>query len=497
MDFKKSLKDVVVLVAICAVFASVLALTNSVTAPIIENMLNAAANEAYIAVMPGATGFEDIDLTEYTLPATVVEAKREKSGLGYAIKLETKGYSAGMVLIVGVDANGVVTGATCIASGETWGLEKTLGDKMVGKDINTVVDVEAGATSLTVNGYRNGVKDAIVAATILGGGSVDLRTEEEIFRDNLEMALPESCGDFTKLFIVEEVDVDAIYVAENGSGYVCVIGDEMYSIKSNFQVDGDTNPSALSAAMKVSATQTVSVDIDEFKNSSETDINRIFRYVNYVQKTGTGNYILEVEASGYNDNIIIKIAIGSNGKILDVQTVNHNETQVFGGEQLKDGMYNASFIGKTEAEAEKIDVISGCTLTTDGFKTAISRAFAAVSIMEAWENEAPKPEYTTLKEIYDNINMYVDQKVTTYGIVTSFDTTNRLVVISYTDENTEKTFDMVIFLGYFYDIDRIFEFGNKVRVVGYLVNFLGEYQICSLDYDPQNPDSPDSTGIIR
>ena len=35
MDIKKSLKDVVVLVAICVVFATVLAAVNSITAPII------------------------------------------------------------------------------------------------------------------------------------------------------------------------------------------------------------------------------------------------------------------------------------------------------------------------------------------------------------------------------------------------------------------------------------------------------------------------------
>ena len=42
MDFKKSLKDVVVLVVICAVFASVLAAVNSVTAPIIADRLEQA-----------------------------------------------------------------------------------------------------------------------------------------------------------------------------------------------------------------------------------------------------------------------------------------------------------------------------------------------------------------------------------------------------------------------------------------------------------------------
>ena len=78
MDIKKSLKDVIVLLVICSVFAVVLAAVNSVTAPIIADRLAAAADEAYLAVMPGAKGFENVDITQYTLPSTVKEVKKEK-----------------------------------------------------------------------------------------------------------------------------------------------------------------------------------------------------------------------------------------------------------------------------------------------------------------------------------------------------------------------------------------------------------------------------------
>ena len=235
MNFKKSLKDVVVLVVICAVFATVLAAVNSVTAPIIAERLEGAANQAYEAVMPGATGFEDVDLSSYTLPATVKEAKREKSGMGYAVKLETKGYGPGMILIIGVDANGVVTGATCVTSSETNGVEKTYGDNFVGKNLadSAAVDTVGGST-LTSQAYKSAVSDAINTATILGGGSADLRTPEEILRDNLMAALPEGGDKFTELFMVEVTEgVDKIYAADNGKGYVCVIGEEFIGVGEN------------------------------------------------------------------------------------------------------------------------------------------------------------------------------------------------------------------------------------------------------------------------
>ena len=206
MDIKKSLKDVLVLLVICSVFGVALAGINSITAPIIADRANAAANEAYIAVLPGATSFEDVDISGNSFAPTVKEIKKEKSGLGYAVKLETKGYATGMVIIVGVSADGVVTGATCISSNETWGLEKVLGDEVTGTNIDTIVDVRAGATSETVNGYRAAVKDAINVAILLGGGEVDNRTEAEIFEDNLEAAI----GVQNQAINILNDDVDAL-----------------------------------------------------------------------------------------------------------------------------------------------------------------------------------------------------------------------------------------------------------------------------------------------
>ena len=70
---KKSVQSTLVLVAICAVMAVLLALTNSITAPIIKQNQEAAANEALLVVMPEGEGFEKMDLTTYELPATVTE----------------------------------------------------------------------------------------------------------------------------------------------------------------------------------------------------------------------------------------------------------------------------------------------------------------------------------------------------------------------------------------------------------------------------------------
>ena len=386
MDFKKSLKDVVVLVVICAVFASVLAAVNSVTAPIIADRLNAAANEAYVAVMPGATGFEDIDLSTYTLPSTVVEAKKEKSGLGFVIKLETKGYATGMIIIVGVDANGVVTGATCISSNETWGLEKTFGNEVVGTDVNTIVDVQAGATSYTINGYRSAVKDAINAAARLSGQEVDIRTEEEKFQDALEAALPEGGEAFTKLVLLVTLDgIDAVYQADNGKGYVCVIGKDstgtFIGVDANGKAVGDNalNAKAEAAIETVKANEAVDVDLTPYMGNS-----LIANSVKSVKKTASGTYLIEIKTTGNYDSttpIVINVVIDASGKILDAQTVSYGANETPGDGQLQDGKFNTSFIGKTETEAGEVDTVAGVTFTTTAYKNAILNAFNVVKIL--------------------------------------------------------------------------------------------------------------------
>ena len=399
MDFKKSLKDVLVLVIICAVFATVLAAVNSVTAPIIADRLEQAANEAYFSVMEGATGFETVDLSQYTLPKTVKEAKKEKSGMGYAIKLETKGYASGMIIIVGVSNEGVVTGATCIASNETWGLEGGMGDKVVGSDINSIVDVEAGATSLTVNAYRAAVKDAINTATILGGGSVDIRTEEEKFQDALEAALPEGGEEFTKVVLLSVIEgIDSVYEAVNGKGYVCVIGTDSTGIFLGVDADGkavgemSAEHKALAEAAIASVKANVAVDVDL---TPYMDNSLIANYVSSVKKTGAGSYVIEIKTSGNytaDTPIVIEVVIDAEGKIVNARTISHAETENIGGTQLQDGKFNSNFVDKDEAGAGEVDTVAGVTKTTGAYKNAVLNAFNVVKILGGEEVDTRNEE---------------------------------------------------------------------------------------------------------
>ncbi len=376
----KSVKSIVVLVSLCAVMAILLALTNAITAPIIKKNQDAAANQALLEVMPGGEGFEKIEFDANALPKTVTEVYKEKNG-GYVITLTTTGYGSGFVIMCGVRADGTVSGAVCLASTETLGYEKTFGANFTGKDTAGVdtVDTISGATK-TTGAYKNAVKDALNAAVILGGGSVDLRTEEEILNDDLSAALPAGEGKFTKLFIAEVIDgIDAIYAADNGKGWVYVIGEEFIPVDESGNTANET----------VAAAHATLVDLTAFEGLPRNLVS--------AKKTATGDYVLEVKGAGYGIKggddyhpasgkyIVVLVTMSADGKIIDTLTAFQEESEGF-GDVCADESFYGQFDGKTESDYKDIDAISGATLTTDGYLKAIEHAFASVKIMEGGSN---------------------------------------------------------------------------------------------------------------
>ncbi len=389
---KNSIKSVVALTVICAVLAVLLAVVNGITAPIIAENEKGAANEALLIVLPDGGNFEEIDITKYELPATVTNAFKAENG-GYVIQLVTSGYGANMVIMCGIDSNGTVVGATCLSSSETLGIEKTYGENMKNQTIETIdsVDTIASAT-LTTSGYKNAVKDALNASIILGGGSADIRTEEEILFDNLKTALP--LGDkFTEMFISEKLEgVSAVYSADNGTGFVYVLGEGEEAIFVGVDTEGKV---VSEASDDVKANVEAQAQIMLTSSLEEIDITKYADMPKQIEKafkTASGNYVLEIRASGFGINgdhyynpsgeyITIKIALTADGEVINCVTTSQAETDGIGS-VCGDKSFYSQFNGKTEETYKDIDGISGATITTNGYTSGVAKAFEAVKIME-------------------------------------------------------------------------------------------------------------------
>ena len=376
----KSIKSTLVLVCISAAVSVMMALTNALTAPIIEQNQSAAAFESLKEVMPDGEGFATVDISTYTLPSTVVEAYSEQGG-GFVVRLSTTGYGSGFVIMVGVNADGTVSGAKCLSSTETLGYEKTFGESFTGKNAEGVdaVDTISGATKTTA-AYKNAVKDALNAAIILGGGSVDIRTEEEILADNLAAALPAGEETFEKLFVVENITgIDAVYVASNGAGSVYVIGEEFIAVPAG---ETPANETVAAAHAALAASTLTALDISTFEGLPTAVLS--------ASVTATGNYVMELRAAGYGiqgewhasgEYIKLKVAISADGVILDCVTLYQKESEGIGDVCASPDFYG-QFVGKTNETYGEVDTVSGATLTTGGYRNAIMRAFEALNVLK-------------------------------------------------------------------------------------------------------------------
>lgn len=165
-----------VLLIICIVASALLAYTNSVTAPIIEAAAEEAAEQARIAVMPEADGFEELQVDG--LPETVTGVYEATNGVGYVFMLTADGYGGRDTLSItcGIDSEGKITDTQVLSHSETVGLgSKITGDdfrgQFTGKDSNLEgVDIIGGAT-FSSNYFIGAIRDAFTAYDMVKEGA--------------------------------------------------------------------------------------------------------------------------------------------------------------------------------------------------------------------------------------------------------------------------------------------------------------------------------------
>ena len=202
--------------------------------------------------------------------------------------------------------------------------------------------------------------------------------------DNLSAALPAGEGKFTKLFITEVIEgIDAVYTADNGKGYVAIIGEEFFDTDAEGNSDNVVVANAVKALIASTSTD---VDLTAYEGINKNVVS--------VKKTASGNYDIIINGLGYayyDDNhgygaqrfvpIVIRVSLTADGTIIDTLTVSHEESKGFGAACGEESYYG-QFDGKTAETYKDVDAIGGATMTTDGYMKAIERCFATVDILE-------------------------------------------------------------------------------------------------------------------
>ncbi|MBQ2847610.1 MAG: RnfABCDGE type electron transport complex subunit G [Clostridia bacterium] len=167
-SLKEYLVPTVTLFVICLVATFLLGMTNSVTAPIIEQLAIETEIKSRQVVFPDAVNFGDAKISD---DGTSVVAALDESGstIGHVVVNTTKGYGGDISVMTGVDIDGKVTGVNILSHAETAGLgakaaEQSFRDRFLGLvEGITVSKDKAGDNSI----------DAITGATITSRAVVD------------------------------------------------------------------------------------------------------------------------------------------------------------------------------------------------------------------------------------------------------------------------------------------------------------------------------------
>lgn len=384
---KSKLMPTVVLTCICLVVALMLAGINMVTGPIIKAAQDAATNEALLKVLPDGKNFTKIELND-SYPK-VVDAAYKADG-GYVFRMTVTGKNS-MIIMCGINTEGKVVGTKVIDDNETPDYSKNVFPLVEGTDgaykgmsLEGFEPQLVSKATLTSTAYSEAIKAALQAFVIANGGSVDLRTPEEILQDNCNAALGTEGVKFTKwLKIAELPGIDAVYSAEGGRGYVFVIG-EAFIAYNEFGDLVSTGVSAENIATADAAYNTVSSitlkKLDAIPAGVSTTI------VKAIYSASNGAYVFELNALGYQMSsdygtqvpIVINLAISADGKIADVVTVSEEESDGI-GDKCAEEEYYKEWIGKdaTGAASPDTGAISGATVTSNGYRQAIKSAFLA------------------------------------------------------------------------------------------------------------------------
>ena len=167
---------ILVLTVICLVVTAALAFTEQATTPIIEETERTNAEIARKEVLPASDGFELLELEG--LPEGVTEVYTATNGTGTVVFAEGKGYGGTMKIIVGIGADGKITGSKVLAHGETAGLgskvsEPKFQSQFPGQD-DTLSGVSAiGGATISSRCFIGAVEKTFAAQKIAQGGTVE------------------------------------------------------------------------------------------------------------------------------------------------------------------------------------------------------------------------------------------------------------------------------------------------------------------------------------
>ena len=165
LDPRFTAKLTLTLLGICAVVALLLGVVNSVTKPIIEEFQAEKTAAAMSQVLP-ADEYQKVE-TAYPNVTALHKALSGGEQVGYVVEVTASGFGGTMSMVVGVDADGAVTGVSVTDHSETANIgTKVVDDQAV---LDRFIGMSHGDGEITVNAGTNRF-DGVSGATVSSRG---------------------------------------------------------------------------------------------------------------------------------------------------------------------------------------------------------------------------------------------------------------------------------------------------------------------------------------
>lgn len=161
--YNEYIKPFVVLVVICLLVSFLLAFTNSMTEPVIQENARIEAEKTRREVLPNSQSFTELDVDAGALG--IESAYREDNGLGYVVTAGYKGYGGIVTVTVGLDNDGKVVRVSANVGSETQGVGSKAGKADFLDKFNGLTGSADGVATISNATYSStAVRDGVSAA---------------------------------------------------------------------------------------------------------------------------------------------------------------------------------------------------------------------------------------------------------------------------------------------------------------------------------------------
>ena len=145
--FETMVRPILVLTIICIVVSGLLAVTHSITQPIIDGRAQREADASRIVLLPTADSFSKVEYSD----DIISDVYAADNGAGYVITGAAKGYGGDVPVTVGINSDGTISAIQIGDNNETPGVGKkvmdaSFTDQFKGKTKSSEVDGISGAT---------------------------------------------------------------------------------------------------------------------------------------------------------------------------------------------------------------------------------------------------------------------------------------------------------------------------------------------------------------